>query len=66
MGTVIYYHLAMLAQTTQPVGPGPFIQDPVGVLAVLLAVLALIFWLTEYRHTARLFKVEGNNINLFH
>ncbi len=32
-------------------------QDPAGILALLLGVLATIFWLTQHRWTARIFKV---------
>lgn len=33
------------------------VEDPVGVLAVLLAVLAVIFWMTQHRTLGRIFKV---------
>lgn len=35
----------------------PFIEDPVGILAVLLAVLALLFWFGELRLGKRIFGI---------
>ena len=35
----------------------PLVTDPAGVLAVLLAVLAGIFWMTQHQKFGRLFKV---------
>ena len=55
----------LLAQATSipATGPasapaeGPLVQDPAGILAVLLAVLAVIFWMTQHRVLGRVFKV---------
>ena len=35
----------------------PLITEPIGVLAILLGVLAVIFWLTEHKTFGRVFKV---------
>ncbi|MGB2987831.1 MAG: DUF819 family protein, partial [Phycisphaerae bacterium] len=35
----------------------PLITEPAGVLAVLLTVLAVIFWLTQHPVAGRIFKV---------
>ena len=35
----------------------PLIENPAALLATLFAVLALIFWLSENRRTARLFRI---------
>ena len=35
----------------------PLITDPAGVLAVLLAALAVIFWLTQHPVAGRIFKI---------
>ena len=37
--------------------PGPWVRHPVAILAVLLAVLAAVFWLSNHPKTSRLFKV---------
>ena len=37
--------------------PSPTVTNPAGVLAVLLAVLALIFWATQHKTLGKLFKV---------
>jgi len=47
----------MPAELLASVEPQPLVQHPVGILAVLLAVLAAIFKLTEWPVTARVFKV---------
>ena len=47
----------MLAQVTTTAPSGPLIQDPAGVLAMLLGVLAGIFWLTQHPVVGRIFKV---------
>ena len=36
---------------------GPLVQDPAGILAVLMAVLAVIFWMTQHRVLGRVFKI---------
>jgi uncharacterized membrane protein len=36
---------------------GPRISDPAGILAVLLGVLAIIFWMTRHETLGRIFKV---------
>ena len=41
----------------QPALPDSFVQDPVGILAVLCTVLAIIFWLAAHPVLGRLFKV---------
>ena len=47
-----------LAEATVDLGVhGPVVQQPVGVLAVLLAVLAVIFWLTQHPVARRIFKI---------
>ena len=46
--------LAFLAETDA--GP-PLVENPAGVLAVLLVVLAVIFWLTQRPVVGRMFKV---------
>lgn len=35
----------------------PLVTEPIGVLAILLGVLAVIFWLTEHKKFGRVFKV---------
>ena len=35
----------------------PLVTEPIGVLAILLGVLAVIFWLTEHKTFGRVFKV---------
>lgn len=48
-----------LAQTTNAAAAaekGPLVADPAGILAVLLAVLALIFWSTQHRVIGRIYK----------
>lgn len=42
---------------TEPVNPEPLIQHPVGLLAVLLGVLAVIFRLTQHPVAGKLFKI---------
>jgi uncharacterized membrane protein len=51
--------LSLLAQTTAPADapPGPLVEHPVGLLAILLTVLAVIFWLTQHPVVGRMFKV---------
>lgn len=44
------------AATTQPAAT-PQIEDPAGVLAILLAVLAVIFWMTQHPTLGKVFKV---------
>jgi uncharacterized membrane protein len=44
------------APTTMP-ADGPLVEHPAGLLAVLLAVLALIFWSARHPRIGRLFKV---------
>ena len=36
---------------------GPLVENPAGVLAVLLAVLAVIFWMTQHPTLGKIFKV---------
>ena len=45
--------------TTAPagLGDGPLVEHPAGLLAVLLAVLAVIFWLVQHPVIGRVFKV---------
>ncbi|MBU0640490.1 MAG: DUF819 family protein [Planctomycetes bacterium] len=45
------------AATSAAADPPPLITDPAGILAILLVVLAGIFWLTQHRVFGRLFKV---------
>ncbi len=49
----------MLAETTtMPAAPDPaLITEPAGVLAVLLAVLAVIFWMSQHPVLGRIFKI---------
>ena len=47
----------MLAEATTTASSTGLIQDPAGILAVLFAVLAGIFWLTRHPVCGRLFKV---------
>jgi len=53
--------LLAAAATSQPAASqpatGPLVQDPAGVLAVLLAVLAVIFWLGQHPRFGKIFKV---------
>ena len=53
--------LGLLAFVDNPITEGrvkgPLIEDPAGVLAVLLAVLATIFWTTQHATFGRLYKV---------
>ena len=61
--TIIHYHFSMpmllAQQTTAEVAEqaAPLLEEPAGILAVLLAVLALIFWATQHPLIGRLFKV---------
>lgn len=72
IGPIIHYHAAMFALIAQAgtsalsatatsapadMPAGPWIEHPAGVLAVLLAVLAIIFWLTQRPIVGRIFKV---------
>ena len=47
----------MFAETAENIAAGPIVAHPAGVLAVLLAVLAGIFWLTQHPVAGRVFKV---------
>ncbi len=48
----------MLAQTVPELADTPpVVEDPAGVLAILLAVLAIIFWLTQHPVAGRVFKI---------
>ena len=51
----IHYQSAMLIARADDIKP--LIDDPAGVLAILLSVLAVIFWLTKHPYIGRLFKV---------
>jgi len=58
----IHYYSRMFAQTLAHATAGlpdktPLVTNPAGVLAVLLAVLAVIFWLTQHPIAGRIFKV---------
>ena len=72
IGRGFHYHARMFALIAQAgtsapspgaasapadIPAGPWIEHPAGVLAVLLAVLAVIFWLTQRPVVGRLFKV---------
>lgn len=48
--------IASVVLATAPAAGLP-INDPAGILAILLAVLAVIFWATQQRHIKPLFKV---------
>ncbi len=47
----------MFAEVTTTAPSGALIEDPAGVLAVLFAVLAFIFWLTQHPVIGRMFKI---------
>ena len=47
----------MLAQIHDAAVESPMVEHPAGLLAVLLAVLAVIFWLTQHPVCGRIFKV---------
>lgn len=47
----------MLGQAVADATSTPVVQNPAGVLAVLLAVLAVIFWLTQHPVAGRVFKI---------
>ncbi len=48
----------ILAQTGPDIpDPAPLITDPAGILAVLLTVLAVIFWLAQHPVAGRVFKI---------
>ncbi len=52
--------IGLIAQTTTPgdtLPAVPIVEDPAGILAILLAVLATIFWLTQHPVAGRIFKV---------
>ncbi len=47
--------VAFLAESPPP--PAPMLENPAGVLAVLISVLAVIFWLTQRPVAGRIFKI---------
>ncbi|MCP4589785.1 MAG: DUF819 family protein [bacterium] len=47
----------MLAASNATASASALLEDPAGVLAVLLAILAVIFWLTQHPVISRVFKV---------
>lgn len=47
----------LLAQATAPAAQPPLVENPAGILAILLAVLATIFWLTQHPVAGRIFKI---------
>jgi uncharacterized membrane protein len=50
--------IEIFAQTTPNIPPAtPLVTHPAGILAVLLSVLAVIFWLTQHPVAGRVFKV---------
>ncbi len=53
---VMAYEARMIAQTMES-NPVAMIEDPAGLLAVLLAVLATIFWLADHPVTGKFFKI---------
>ncbi len=58
----IHYHSRMIATILAQTLAGspdkePLVTEPAGVLAVLLAVLAVIFWLTQHPIAGRIFKI---------
>lgn len=60
--TGLSYDIPMLAQTLAQIAVDaaekpPFVEHTVGVLAVLLSTLAVIFWLTQHPVVSRLFKI---------
>jgi len=53
---MIHYETRMIAQVGEAVSQ-PLVQNPAGLLALLLAVLAVIFWLAGHPVTGRFFKI---------
>ena len=53
----IRYEWGMIAESATVEMPEAMLNDPSGILAVLLTVLAVIFWLTQHRVFGRLFKI---------
>ena len=47
----------MFAETAENMAVGPMVAHPAGILAMLLAVLAGIFWLTQHPVAGRIFKI---------
>ena len=47
--------VAFLAESAPP--PAPLLENPAGILAVLISVLAVIFWLTQRPVAGRIFKI---------
>ncbi|UCE60633.1 MAG: DUF819 family protein [Phycisphaerales bacterium] len=52
-----HYYTSMLAEITEAVASGALIQEEAGLLAVLLAVLAFIFWFGQQPAGARIFRI---------
>ena len=57
MSTTLLYSVAAVLAQTETVEKAPLIADEAGILAILLAVLATIFYLAQHPVTGRFFKI---------